>query len=50
MAPMSTLHTLGTRSTLRAMGDTHRVAIAPELFNEARRYMVDMPAYRPLSR
>ena len=41
MAPMSTLHTLGTRSTLRAMGDTHRVAIAPELFNEARRYMVE---------
>ena len=30
------------------MGDTHRVAIAPELFHEARRYMVehDLPTVR----
>ena len=38
---MSALRTIGTRGTLGPMGDTHRVAIAPELFNEARRYMVE---------
>ena len=38
---MSSLRTIGTRGTLGPMGDTHRVAIAPELFNEARRYMVE---------
>ena len=38
---MSSLRTIGTRGTLGPMGDTHRVAIAPELFHEARRYMVD---------
>ena len=46
---MRALHTLGTRSTFGPfMGDTHRVAIAPELFNVARRYMVehDLPTVR----
>ena len=46
---MGALHTLGTRSTFGPlMGGTHRVAIAPELFHEARRYMVehDLPTVR----
>ena len=46
---MGALHTLGTRSTFGPfMGDTHRVAIAPELFHVARRYMVehDLPTVR----
>ena len=49
IAPMGALHTLGTRSTFGPlMGDTHRVVIAPELFHEARRYMVehDLPTVR----
>ena len=49
IVPMGALHTLGTCSTFGPlMGDTHRVAIAPELFHEARRYMVehDLPTVR----